>query len=89
MGSNDKSDVLTSAPHGTHYKALGIEPIEYIERNGLSFHEGNVVKYVTRWRGKGGIADLEKARWYLERLIELENGREEESKVPPPVLTIG
>lgn len=40
--------------------------------NALPFMEGSVVKYVTRWRDKGGIADLEKAKHFLEMLIERE-----------------
>ena len=62
---------VENAPGSDHYKVCGIEPIEYIEANNLSFHEGNVVKYVTRWRRKGGVTDLEKARFYLDRLIEV------------------
>ena len=57
---------------GDHYRARGIQPIEYIHANNLGFCEGNVVKYVTRWRDKGGKADLRKAIHYLELLIELE-----------------
>lgn len=55
---------------GAHYRNLRIEPIAYIEANTLDFNEGNVVKYVSRWRFKGGIDDLQKARFYLDRLIE-------------------
>lgn len=62
---------------GMHYKELPIQPIEYIFRNGLGFFEGNVIKYVTRWRSKGGIADLEKAKHYIEMLIEFERELEE------------
>lgn len=58
---------------GEHYKSRAIQPVEFIHSNGLGFCEGNVVKYVTRWKAKGGIADLEKAKHYLEMLIELEN----------------
>lgn len=57
---------------GSHYKDKGIQPIIYIHANNLGFCEGNVVKYVTRWREKNGIADLEKAKHYIELLIELE-----------------
>jgi hypothetical protein len=56
---------------GAHYRDKGIQPIIYIHANNLGFCEGNVVKYVTRWREKNGIADLEKAKHYLELLIEL------------------
>lgn len=58
--------------NGNHYKDKGIQPIVYIHANDLGFCEGNVVKYVTRWRDKGGKADLEKAIHYLELLIQLE-----------------
>lgn len=57
---------------GEHYKTP-IQPVEYIHRNKIGFIEGNVIKYVSRWRVKGGITDLEKAKHYLELLIEMEN----------------
>lgn len=57
---------------GGHYKDRAIQPVEYIHANKLDFFQGNVVKYVTRWRDKGGLADLEKARHYLDMYIELE-----------------
>ena len=57
---------------GDHYKSLKIQPIEFIHANGIPFAEGSVIKYVTRWCDKGGIADLEKAKHFLEILIELE-----------------
>jgi hypothetical protein len=57
---------------GGHYKDLKIQPVEYIHANGIGFFEGNVIKYVTRWRDKGGVKDLEKARHYIDLLIELE-----------------
>lgn len=57
---------------GDHYKAKGVQPWDYIAQNGLGYFEGNVVKYVSRWKDKGGVADLEKARHYLDKLIELQ-----------------
>ena len=57
---------------GNHYRDKGIQPIIYIHANNLGFCEGNVVKYITRWRDKNGIADLEKAKHYIELLIEME-----------------
>jgi hypothetical protein len=48
-----------------------MQPWDYIAANNLGFFEGNVVKYVTRWKDKGGVADLEKARHYLDKLIEI------------------
>ncbi len=58
---------------GDHYKGRSIQPVEYIHSNGLGFCEGNVVKYITRWRDKNGIADLKKAKHYIDLLVELEN----------------
>jgi hypothetical protein len=57
---------------GQHYQ-LPIQPVEYVTRNTMPYCEGNVIKYVTRWRDKGGVEDLRKAIWYLEYLIEQEN----------------
>lgn len=57
---------------GDHYKTLGIQPVEYIRQNNIGYFEGNVIKYVTRWKDKGGIKDLEKAKHYLEMLIHYE-----------------
>ena len=57
---------------GDHYKDSAIQPIEYIMANGIPFAEGCVIKYVSRWRKKGGVADLKKARHFLDLLIEFE-----------------
>jgi len=51
----------------------GIQPIEYIHANNLSFIEGSIVKYISRWRNKNGVEDLEKIKHYLDLLIELED----------------
>jgi len=57
---------------GGHYKDMAIQPFTYIHANGLPFAEGCVVKYVSRWRAKGGVEDLKKARHFLDLLIEAE-----------------
>lgn len=57
---------------GDHYSKYAIQPTEYIIKNRLNFCEGNVVKYVTRWRDKGGVDDLRKAKHYIDMLIETE-----------------
>lgn len=57
---------------GGHYKDLKIQPIEYILENNLGYCEANVVKYITRWRSKGGVEDLRKAKHYIDFLIERE-----------------
>ena len=46
---------------GGHYKDLVIQPVEYIHKNHIGFIEGSVIKYVTRWRAKGGIRGFEKS----------------------------
>lgn len=56
---------------GSHYKGFAIQPLEFIVANNLDFLQGNVVKYVVRYKDKGGIEDLKKARHYLDLLIEL------------------
>ena len=55
---------------GGHYKNLKIQPIEYVLANDIGFVEGNVIKYVSRWKFKNGVQDLEKAKHFLEILIE-------------------
>jgi hypothetical protein len=62
---------------GGHYKDLKIQPVEFIHANGIGYFEGNVIKYVSRWRAKGGVADLEKARHYIDMLIELERRKDD------------
>ena len=58
---------------GSHYKTKAIQPWDYIAANELGYFEGNIVKYVSRWRDKGGVQDLLKAQHYLDKLIELQN----------------
>jgi len=66
---------LNEQEGGSHYKDFVIQPVEYIHANRLSYLEGNVVKYVTRHRKKGGVDDIRKAIHYLELIIELEYGK--------------
>lgn len=57
---------------GDHYENMAIEPWEIIEKNDLNYWEGNIIKYILRHRRKGGVEDLEKAKHYLDHLIEME-----------------
>lgn len=57
---------------GSHYKGKTIQPWDFIAANELGYFEGNIVKYVSRWRDKGGVDDLRKAQHYLQKLIELQ-----------------
>ena len=56
---------------GDHYKAKSIQPWEVIERNNMGFFDGNALKYIMRYKEKGGVEDLKKAIHYLEKLIEI------------------
>jgi hypothetical protein len=67
------TNALEKQEGGNHYKGYSIQPIEYIHANNIPFAEGSVIKYVTRWRDKNGVADLKKAIHFLELLIELES----------------
>ena len=60
---------------GSHYKDKTIQPWDYIIANDLGYLEGNVVKYVSRWKNKNGIEDLKKAQHYLAKLLEVANGK--------------
>lgn len=51
------------------------DPLEYSFKHNLGFVESNVVKYVTRWKQKGGVIDLKKARECLDRLIKWEESK--------------
>ncbi len=57
---------------GSHYKELAIQPIQFIHANNIPFMEANVIKYICRHKSKNGLADLEKAKHYIDLLIELE-----------------
>jgi hypothetical protein len=57
---------------GSHYKDLPYETWDVIHAWGLGYFDGNAVKYLSRWRKKGGVQDLHKAKHYIEKLIEIE-----------------
>ena len=78
---SDNIEMSNLVNHPPHYKEGEIECIDYLEdslgKEGFAFYvEGNIKKYVHRWRHKGGVQDLEKAQWYLERLIDREKDRD-------------
>ncbi|HWF62922.1 MAG TPA: DUF3310 domain-containing protein [Nitrospira sp.] len=58
---------------GDHYRSKPIQPWDFIIANGIGFLEGNAIKYIARWREKGGVEDLKKARHYIDKLIETES----------------
>ena len=55
-----------------HYSRWKIQPVQFIVENEIPYAEGNVIKYVMRWRYKGGLEDLHKAKEYINILIERE-----------------
>lgn len=59
-----------------HYKGNGIQPIDLIESMNMSFNQGNIIKYVSRYKNKNGLEDLQKAKFYLERLILEEQNKQ-------------
>jgi len=60
---------------GDHYRNKAIQPWDYIASNNLGYLEGCVIKYVSRYKEKGGIQDLQKAAHYLQKLMEVESER--------------
>lgn len=57
---------------GGHYKGQVIQTWDFISRNNIPFLEGCAIKYLARWREKGGVADLLKAKHFIDKIIELE-----------------
>ena len=70
MKANEE-DMVNSPPH---YNKAGIECIDAIRAatgDGYEYYlQGNIMKYLWRYRYKNGTEDLNKAKWYLEKLIE-------------------
>ena len=60
---------------GSHYKKYKIQPVDFIIKNNIGFVEGNIIKYILRFKEKGGVQDLEKAKHYIELLIDSSKGK--------------
>lgn len=67
-----KSSPLSKQEGGDHYKKYPIQPVEFAMANNLNLCQANVVKYTVRYRDKGGVGDLLKARHYIDLLIHFE-----------------
>lgn len=66
-----KNVVNDSVDHPDHYQGQGIEVIDIIDSFDLDFYRGNIIKYILRADKKGNeIKDLQKAKWYLDKLIQ-------------------
>jgi len=59
---------------GEHYAVKAIQPWDFIIANNIGYLEGNIIKYISRWKDKGGVEDLKKAQHYLQKLIETSSG---------------
>jgi hypothetical protein len=66
------NNALQKQVGGSHYKNMAIQPIEFIHKNGLSFIQGCIIKYICRYREKNGAEDLKKVIHYAELLLDLE-----------------
>lgn len=55
-----------------HYTQFKIQPIEFINVNNLTYNQGNVIKYICRYKQKDGLKDLMKAKRYIDDIIERE-----------------
>ena len=55
---------------GDHYLKMKIQPSEFINKNKLQFAEGNAIKYICRHASKGEVKDLEKAKHYIDMIID-------------------
>lgn len=71
---------------GGHYKGMKIQPMEYSMANGLDACQHTAIKYISRFRDKGGIQDLEKAKHCIDMLIEFENKKLDEQAMAEEVL---
>ena len=59
---------------GNHYQTMKIQPAEFVNKNKMLFAEGNAIKYICRHINKGGKQDLEKAKHYIDMIIERDYG---------------
>ena len=62
---------------GSHYSRFAIQPSKFINDNKLLFAEGNAIKYICRHAHKGGKQDLEKAKHYIDMIIERDYSKTE------------
>ena len=79
---------LVAQEGGGHYKNRGIQPLEYTMKNNLSFCEGNVVKYISRYKSKNGIEDLAKVIHYALLASYEEYGEQGSTELKEKVLKL-
>ena len=72
-------DMVNNPPHYNKYGVECIEAIQSATGEGYEYYlQGNIIKYLWRYRYKNGVQDLEKAQWYLSRLIEIKNQQDKD-----------
>ena len=76
------SKVYNKQIGGSHYKDMLLQPSEFINKNKLLFAEGNAIKYICRHAHKGEVQDLEKAKHYIDMIIERDYGPTNPDMVP-------
>ena len=65
---------------GSHYKKMKIQPSKFVIENKLLFPEGNVIKYICRHQYKGGKEDLDKAKHFIDMIIERDYETEKDER---------
>lgn len=71
-GIEGLGSALATQQGGDHYRKLSIQPVEYIIANGIGFLAGNVIKYASRYKDKGGAEDIRKIKHYCDLILEFE-----------------
>ena len=66
-GYSINNSALENQVSGNHYKDMPIQVVQFCHANQIPYMEGNVIKYMCRWKKKNGIQDLEKANWIDSR----------------------
>lgn len=70
--NSPKTETSNNKIEPNYYHKGNVDTILFCQENGLDFLQGNIIKYVVRYKDKNGLEDLYKARTYLDRLIEFE-----------------
>lgn len=68
---------------GDHYRNTEIQHWDFAASNNFDYFQGQITKYVTRWKSKNGVKDLEKAKHFLEKYLELETQKIKKNQLPP------
>lgn len=71
-GTDEQSDMVNHPPHYNQHGVECIEAIQAMTDDGFeAYLQGNIMKYLWRYKYKNGLQDLRKAEWYLAKLIEV------------------